>query len=170
MAVTLDAIGNIGELIGSVGVLLSLVYLAVQIRRNTEAERTSTYQKVVSDFGVFNQTMAAHPDLLKLFVEGMENYDERNADEKARLSQMFFLCFHYFENMYYQHRKGYMEHEVWMGWKRLMLAYFERPGFQAWWRLRRGAFSESFAVFLETDTVADPLVSYFEVTRSEPPN
>lgn len=164
---TLDAIGNIGELLGSLGVLLSLFYLAIQIKRNTEAERTSTYQKVVSDFGVFNQTMAASPDLLNLFVEGMERFENRSTEEKARLSQMFFLCFHYFENMYYQQRKGYMEQEVWMGWKRLMLAYFARPGFQQWWAMRRGAFSESFAIFLETATVDDPLVSYYEVVGGQ---
>ena len=32
-----DAIGAIGELLGSVGVLITLVYLAVQIRQNTDS-------------------------------------------------------------------------------------------------------------------------------------
>ena len=41
---TLEQLGSIGELIGAIGVIISLVYLALQIRTNTEAERTSTYQ------------------------------------------------------------------------------------------------------------------------------
>jgi hypothetical protein len=30
--------------------------------------------------------------------------------------------------MYYQYKKGYLEDEVWTGWKRLMLSYHARPG------------------------------------------
>ncbi len=36
---TLDNLGNIGELIGAIGVIVTLVYLAMQIRQNTGAFR-----------------------------------------------------------------------------------------------------------------------------------
>ena len=58
---TLDQLASIGEIIGGIGVVLSLVYLAIQIRTNTDAERTSTYQSIVSDFGALNNTMASTP-------------------------------------------------------------------------------------------------------------
>ena len=48
---TVQLLGNIGEFLGSLGVLASLIYLAVQIKKNTETERTSTYQSIVKDFG-----------------------------------------------------------------------------------------------------------------------
>ena len=41
---TLDQLAGIGEIVGAIGVVISFVYLAIQIRTNTEAERTSTYQ------------------------------------------------------------------------------------------------------------------------------
>ena len=50
-AVELNVPGNIGEFLGSLGVLVSLFYLATQIKKSTEAERTATYQAVVSNFG-----------------------------------------------------------------------------------------------------------------------
>ena len=40
---TLDQLASIGEIVGAIGVVISFVYLAIQIRTNTEAERTSTY-------------------------------------------------------------------------------------------------------------------------------
>jgi hypothetical protein len=38
---TLDAPGNIGDLVGGLGVVITLIYLAVQIRQNTATVRAS---------------------------------------------------------------------------------------------------------------------------------
>lgn len=162
---TLDQLASIGEIIGGIGVVISLVYLSIQIRANTEAERTSTYQSIVSDFGALNNTMASTPELSHLFVQAMENYHQLSSDEKARISQLFFQCFHYFENMFYQHQKGYLDEEVWLGWKRLMLTYYSRPGFQTWWEHRRDVYSESFAVFLETEKLDRKIATYHEISN-----
>jgi hypothetical protein len=162
---TLDQLGNIGEIIGGIGVVISLLYLAMQIRKNTEAERTSTYQAIVSDFGALNNTMASTPELSHLFVQAMENYHQLSSDEKARISQLFFQCFRFFENMFYQHRKGYIDEEVWTGWKRLMLTYHSRPGFQTWWEHRRDVYSEPFAIFLETERLDHKITSYHEISN-----
>ena len=162
---TLNELGNIGEFISSIGVIVSLVYLAVQIRKNTETERTSTYQSVVSDFGSLNRTMASNAELSYLYVKAMENFGDLDSDEKARVSQLFFVTFHYFENMYYQYRKGYLEEDVWRGWKRLMLTYYASPGFQTWWSIRRVVFSESFGEFLDTAELDIDVASYKDVTQ-----
>ena len=130
-----DDLGNIAEFISSIAVLISLIYLAVQIKKSTETARTSTYHSIVADFGDMNQTMASVPDLSYLFVEAMEDFDGLEASEKARISQLFFLSFRYFENMFYQYRKGYLEKDVWVGWERLMVTYFRRAGFQSWWAM-----------------------------------
>ena len=162
---TLEQLGNIGELVGAIGVIISLVYLALQIRTNTEAERTSTYQSIVSDFGALNNTMASTPELSYLFVQAMEDYHQLSSDEKARISQLFFQCFRFFENMFYQQRKGYLDDEVWIGWKRLMLTYYARPGFQTWWEHRRDVFSEPFTVFLKTEKLDREVATYHAISN-----
>ncbi|MBT3834307.1 MAG: hypothetical protein HOB98_04290 [Gammaproteobacteria bacterium] len=161
---TIDELGSLGEFIGSIIVLLSLVYLALEIRSNTETARTSTYQSVVSEFGALNRSMASTPGLSRLFASALEDFDSLDSEEKARISQLFFVCFHNFENMYYQYKKGYLEDEVWTGWKRLMLSYHARPGFQAWWEIRRDVYSASFVKFLSSETLDVQMTSYFEMT------
>lgn len=165
---TLEQLGNIGELVGAIGVIISLVYLALQIRTNTEAERTSTYQSIVSDFGALNNTMASTPELSHLFVRAMEDYHQLSPDEKARISQLFFQCFRFFENMFYQQRKGYLDDEVWTGWKRLMLTYHARPGFLTWWEHRRDVFSEPFVIFLETEKLDRKIATYYAISNLKP--
>lgn len=166
---SIEDLGSIGEFLSSIAVLVSLVYLAIQIRSSTEAARTSTYQSVVSDFGAINRTMASTPDLSILFVEAMEDFQSLSAVDKARISQLYFAVFHFFENMYYQNQKGYLENEVWTGWKRLMLSYHSRPGFQQWWSLRRNVFSDSFVRFLQVEVLDTTIPSYFDVTQARQP-
>lgn len=166
---TIAELGNLGEFVSSIAVLISLIYLAIQVKSSTEAARMSTYQSVVSDFGALNRSMASTPDLSILFVNAMEDFGKLSADEKARVSQLFFVAFHYFENMYYQNQKGYLEDDVWLGWKRLMLTYHSRPGFQSWWALRHEVYSQSFVDFLQRAKLDKPVASYFDVTRIQNP-
>lgn len=163
---TISELGSIGELLGSIAVFISLVYLAFQVKSGTETAQTSTYQSVVSDFSALNLSMASTPALSLLFVNAQEDFDSLNADDKARISQLFYMCFRNFENMYYQHRKGYLEEELWVGWKRLMLTYFARPGFQSWWLIREDVFSQSFGEFLRTEKVDKPIKSYHEIAHA----
>ena len=39
-----NAVGAIGEVGGAIGVIVTLIYLAGQLRQNTRAMRSSTYQ------------------------------------------------------------------------------------------------------------------------------
>ena len=65
-----DAIGALAELAGAIGVILSLVYLAVQIRQNTaqmerseRAARGAAYQGVLSNLQVFLTPVGADSEL-----------------------------------------------------------------------------------------------------------
>jgi len=154
---------NIFAIISGICVVISLVYLAIQIRQNTEAERTSTYQSIVSDFGNMNNNLAGNAELSHMFVEALENYHNFNDEEKARISQMFFQIFRMFENMFYQQKKGYLDKDLWVGWRRLMLTYFARPGFQTWWEYRRDVYAEPFVKFLENETLDVNVKSYKDI-------
>jgi hypothetical protein len=164
-----EAIGAASELVGAVAVVVSLLYLAIQIKGNTESARTSTYQSVVSEFGTLNRAMASTPDLSMLYAQAMEDFESLSPEDKARCSQLFFVSFHNFENMYYQYKKGYLEDDVWVGWRRLMLAYHARPGFQVWWSFRSEVFSKSFVDFLSTEELDIPVASYHDITLATRP-
>ena len=51
---TLQDLGNIGEFVGAIGVVATLGYLTVQIRKNTLSVRASTFQEAVRDIAVLS--------------------------------------------------------------------------------------------------------------------
>lgn len=162
-----DDLGNLAELIAAIGVMVSVIYLALQIRRSSETERMATYRAIVSDFGTLNQSIASDSETALLFAHGLESFDTLSAVEKARLSQYFYGIYRYFENMYYQNSKGYLEDEVWIGWKRMMLSYFHRPGFQVWWQHRRLVYNPSFVEFLETSESDVEIITYHTLAHEQ---
>ena len=58
---SLQDLGNIGEFIGAVGVVASLIYLALQIRQNTKAVRRTAHISAVDAFNDFNSLVARDP-------------------------------------------------------------------------------------------------------------
>ena len=44
----LEALANLGEVIGAAAVVASLLYLAVQVRQRTKAQRTENYARAGS--------------------------------------------------------------------------------------------------------------------------
>jgi hypothetical protein len=60
---SLEDLGNIGELIAAIGVIVSLVYLAVQMRQNTAALQSGSRQQVASAYraGDLPRRSRGHP-------------------------------------------------------------------------------------------------------------
>ena len=63
---TLQDLGAIGEFIGGIAVVITLVYLAVSIRQNTKSVRASTYQAILdSSSPNYARTFAEKLNLLR---------------------------------------------------------------------------------------------------------
>ncbi len=65
-----EALGAIGETVGALGVIGTLVYLAVQIRQNTKSLRASTYQAVLDSARSDNELVLVHPHLERVYRVG----------------------------------------------------------------------------------------------------
>ena len=55
-----DAIGAIGEVSGAVAVVVTLIYLAGQLRQNTQALRSSTYEAINSSAFSWSDSVMDH--------------------------------------------------------------------------------------------------------------
>ena len=161
-----EAIGAVGELVGAAGVVVSLAYLAFQIRNNTRQARGSMYDSIVSSLATFDRPLASDPQLARIFEEAIDDWAGVDGVGRARVMHLLSTLFKQFENVHYQYRQGTLEAELWLGWRQLMLSYFSRPGIQAWWSMRRGFYSAGFRSFLEGEHPEEALLSPRELART----
>ena len=107
-----DAIGAIAELLGAVGVIVSLVYLATQIRQsreqmnqNTVALRTAAYQQLLSDGLHVGGTQALIvPGLDRVVRLGLADFGQLDEDDRFRFTLWINSVMHTHDNAHFQYR------------------------------------------------------------------
>lgn len=81
-----EAIAAVAELLGVLAVFVTLIYLAVQIRQNTAAVATATYESTMSGFNDINVVVASNPALAALLDLGCQNLDSLNVEETVQFN------------------------------------------------------------------------------------
>ena len=140
-----EAIGSIAEALGAVGVVVSLIYLATQIRQNTAAIRAGTAQQVTNRAGEIAQSIAMNPSTTELRYRGLRDPDSLSEEETRQFGGLMLAVFRAYENAAYQFRGGFLDPGEWSGLHNNLSSTVEQPGFAAWWtRTGRRGFSPEF--------------------------
>src|SRR5215471_2832230 len=81
---SLNDLANLGQIIGAIAVVVSLVYVALQIRQNTNAVRAATSQSVHEHFANWYNSLARDASLSKIVIDGLRNYGSLSETDKVR--------------------------------------------------------------------------------------
>jgi len=139
-----EVVGAIGELIGGLAVLLTLFYLAVQIRQNTEATRVQIRQ-AISDAQSSNINLrATDPHIAKLIIKSRKN-EQLDEEELLRLQFHLDATLRQFENIHAQYCAGFFPEPEWnsieAGLENTMTV---EPSATVWEQQMRLTYNESF--------------------------
>jgi hypothetical protein len=147
--VTLEDLGNIGEFLGAIGVIASLVYLAIQIRQNTKSVRSATYQSSTRDIVQLSDQMSQDPELTRIWFEGLRGFDSMPQADRRRFAAYMMGAYRRYESMLYQTQQGLLEQEWWEGVGNNLEDMTLQPGTQAWWTDARHLFRPEFQQFVD---------------------
>ena len=87
-----DAIGALAEAVGALAVIITLVYLTVQLRQNTKAIEHSTSRGVLDDANQWQYKIIENPELTELYMAGMRG-DELSSSDRLRFSLLMNTLF-----------------------------------------------------------------------------
>jgi hypothetical protein len=160
-----EALGAIGEIVGAVAVVVTIAYLAVQIRQNTRSVRASMYQSLVESVVNFNTAFTQDPELAQAYLKGLEDLDGLSEADRTRVAFALFSQFQMFQSMFYQRRLFTIEPDYWESWRALILSYYARPGVQQWWQVRREVFSKDFRDYIESEKLDRPVPGGWEAVQ-----
>jgi len=110
---TLGDLGNIGEFIGAIFVVVSFFYLALQIRQNTRAVRNSTYQSALDSTNQVTELILAHPHLERIYRLGRRDLSQLTEDERSQFRLLINQFINVFETMFLQHQRGMLDEDFW---------------------------------------------------------
>jgi hypothetical protein len=129
---SLETLANLGEFLAAIGMLISLVYLALQLRQNTEAVRGTAQQTWSQTSGDLLRDLYSDPVLAELF--------QRVAKQEAPASDVDRFRFHVLmtrlvrnaEALAYLEERNLVDHDIWEAYLESTRRYMALPGFRGW--------------------------------------
>ena len=143
-----EAINAIAQLISSIGVVVSLLYLAVQVHRSTRIAKLAAQDAATTALREVTRPFAENPEVGRLWSKGLEDLETLTSEEKARFFHVAFQFLKAMEMIHFHYIYGLMEEQVWRGWRNLYEHYLASPGLIYYWQLRHDLFSERFQEFV----------------------
>jgi len=132
MIVKLEAVNALAQLVAAIGVIVSLFYLAAQIRQNTRSTRAVVVDSLAHALVELLGQHTQRPELIRSFSALTENWHDATEEDRARALPFIFATFKLFENAWFQQRQGTLDRQQWEGWDAYIRIYYHRPGVTTW--------------------------------------
>lgn len=141
-----EAISAIGDLVAAIVVVVSLVYLAREVRSSTKATRATVRVAVHDSEAHFVSLLLKDPDLHRIFVaagQDSSNVDLTSADH-ATLDLLLSLLFNKYELFYHLRRENMFLSSVDDAMMGVIAERLRKPAIRTWWDKNQSQCSRDF--------------------------
>jgi hypothetical protein len=109
----ITVLGNLGEFIGSIAVLVTLVYLARQMKQNNRSQSAESYNTVVQGFNDINQWVATDQTLADIMLKGEEDRTLLTPSEERQFLLLTQSYLNQYSRMFHLYKAGMLEESIW---------------------------------------------------------
>ncbi|HUE87962.1 MAG TPA: hypothetical protein VMO26_17960 [Vicinamibacterales bacterium] len=144
----LNLLTAISDIVATVAVVISLLYLANQIRAQNREARIAAVHEISEAF----RNATAHTQdaaLASVYVRGKNDFEALEETERMQFVSLFHSLFRVWEDAFYQHRGGRLDERVWNAMVAQYSGYLSLPGFVRVWQIRKHAYSDDFRAFVD---------------------
>ena len=128
-----DAIGAIGEIVGALAVVMTLIYLAVQIKQNSRVSRSVAIQGWATTSALEKSVIFTDPEFAAFLLKGSSDYDQLDPTEKLRYRNYAIQVINSFELLYFQWQNGTIDKTYFLGKEESYLHSIQQKGFRRVW-------------------------------------
>ena len=109
-----EAIGAIGEVGGAFAVVVTLIYLARQIRESTQATRITAYHQATEQLWSVGAAVSTDPGLGEILAKTLAGgIDGLALSDRVRLESALSSLYFGFESLLALHERGFIDAELW---------------------------------------------------------
>ena len=145
---TLQDWGALGELIGGIAIIVSLIYVGLQIRQSTYASRAATSQAHTSQF-IDSISALLQPSFSGVFWRGLPGLHNLQEGERVAFVSFISIVLRMFESFYMQEKDGNFDARLFGGWSMTYFDLFANEGPREVLEIRKHLFNVEFVEFIE---------------------
>jgi hypothetical protein len=144
-----DAIGAVGEVIGAAAVVVTLLFVARDIRQNSKSLSISALRDTTAQWNQWSEMIATSNDLADIVAKGNKTYSDLSESEKLRYGayvQSFFDNVESYRSLVVDHNTDKdLDVLVSITARRVII-----PGFGAWWRENAADYDADFVAWIDS--------------------
>lgn len=137
---TLESLANVGETLGGLAVIVSLVYLILEVRRNTRSVRSGAVWDSELAFGELNNEISQNPQLAELCMRALREgtrSEDLAPEEWAQVFYMVRACLQRAQAQWFLWKQGDLPDDLWQMRRRWAKAYVSIPLVGEVWEVER---------------------------------
>ena len=149
-----EAISAVGEVFGATAVVISLLYLAAQVRTQNRESRLAANHEILE---AYRNTGVAFQSSENAQLLTKANHDFESLDEPQRIQiiSLILPVLRLWEEAFYQNRDGRFEDGMWDTMSRVFADVLSAKAFEKVWELRQSGFSDLFRAHVNTLEVGE---------------
>ena len=89
---TLEQLSHLAQIVGTAGAIVSLLFVASQIRHNTRARERNEHNTTMTEWTLIRQAMVTNRDVAELMTAGLSGERDLDAADHLRLGLMLQEC------------------------------------------------------------------------------
>lgn len=151
----LDALGNIGDFLGGIGVVVTLVYLAFQIRQNTDQLRSDAKQRELSSLDEMNRALlswqseiVSSPEVADIWRRGIFGGESLRGDDRLRFEYHGASILQIWQGNYFRYLET-GDSDNWGSNEKHIRMFLSWPGFRAFWDSTKHLYADRFVVKID---------------------
>ena len=151
---SLEDLYYIGELVGVLALIISVLYLAKQVKTGNDLSRTDTFRSIFQGLAAHSNEMFG-PDNVDLLVKGYKDFTSLPPAEKLRFDNLMSNYFNYIEDSYSSSQVSLLGTETmenWAWW--LRNRFFPYQGVNQWWTAGKELWPAAFRSWVDTQAQA----------------
>ena len=145
---TLSDLASVGSFVSAVAVLISLLYLSLQVRQAEKNQRALMQQGRASRASDHLDRIATG-DVVDAFHKGGRGDRDLTLTELRQFGQLFRSSLYGFEDAYFQYNQKMLDEASFQSTVAIIRAQFSWPGARAMWKRQRVMQDPSFRDFMD---------------------
>ena len=137
-------LGNLGEFIGAIVIVATLLYLAMQVRQNTIATRTQSEEQYAHRILDFYHPVALDRQAAEWWARGAENFAELDSIDQQRLILWETSAFRIWFYLYLARKRGALSDEFWENLLPSIKRFGKRESVKVTWQEIKLAYNDEF--------------------------
>jgi len=160
-----DAIASIADAIGAVAVVITLVYLAVQVKEQNKQSKLTAIRDLASDWANGLNELSKNDDLFDLYMRAIQDYESLSGADRVKAYWMFSSTWRAVEVQRLHLIEGHFIAEQFEGTQYRIRELARLPGVRQFWAENKQQFSPDFVHHVETVSAISEVIEDDAVSK-----